>query len=44
MENLLVRTEGDPIAIARADRHAAYLEAPAVPLDIPQTLEERTSC
>ncbi len=43
MENLLVRTEGDPMAIARAVRHAAYLEAPAVPLDDPRTLEARTS-
>lgn len=43
MENLLVRTEGDPMAMARAVRHAAYLEAPAVPLDNPRTLEERTS-
>jgi putative ABC transport system permease protein len=43
MENLLVRTEGDPIGIAKAVRHAGYLEAPNVPLDDPQTLEERTS-
>jgi putative ABC transport system permease protein len=43
MENLLVRTEGDPMAIARAVRHAAYLEAPTVPLDDPRTLEERTA-
>ena len=43
MENLLVRTKGDPMAIARAVRHAAYLEAPSVPLDDPQTLEQRTS-
>jgi putative ABC transport system permease protein len=43
MENLLVRTDGDPIGIARAVRHAAYLEAPTVPLDDPQTLEARTS-
>jgi putative ABC transport system permease protein len=43
MENLLVRTDGDPMALARAVRHAAYLEAPSVPLDDPQTLEERTS-
>jgi putative ABC transport system permease protein len=43
MENLLVRTEGDPMAIAQAVRHAAYLEAPTIPLDNPQTLEERTS-
>jgi putative ABC transport system permease protein len=43
MENLLVRTESNPMAIAQAVRHAAYLEAPTVPLDNPQTLEERTS-
>jgi putative ABC transport system permease protein len=43
MENLLVRTEGDPLRAAQAIRHAAYLEAPAVPLDDPQTLEDRTS-
>jgi predicted permease len=43
MENLLVRTEGEPMALARAVRHAAYLEAPTIPLDSPQTLEERTS-
>lgn len=43
MENLLVRTEGDPRGVAKAVRHAVYLEAPSVPLDDPQTLEERTS-
>ena len=43
MENLLVRTEGDAMGVARAVRHAVYLEAPGVPLDDPQTLEERTS-
>jgi len=43
MENLLVRTESDPMAIAHAVRHAAYLAAPAVPLDDPQTLEQRIS-
>ena len=43
MANLLVRTEGDPIGIAKAVRHAVYLEAPTVPLDDPRTLEERTS-
>ncbi|HEY1340828.1 MAG TPA: ABC transporter permease, partial [Bryobacteraceae bacterium] len=43
MENLLVRTEADPMDVAKAVRHAAYLEAPTVPLDDPQTLEERTS-
>ena len=42
MANLLVRTEGDPMALARAVRHAAYVEAPGVPVDDPQTLEERT--
>jgi putative ABC transport system permease protein len=43
MENLLVRTEGDPLGVAKAIRHAVYLEAPTVPLDDPQTMEERTS-
>ncbi len=43
MENLLVRTEGDPLRIAKAVRHAVYLEAPAVPLDESQTLEARTA-
>jgi predicted permease len=43
MEHLLVRTEGDPAAFAKAVRHAVYLEDPALPLDTPQTLEERTA-
>jgi putative ABC transport system permease protein len=43
MENLLVRTAGDPMAIAQAVRHATYLEAPTIPLDNPQTLEQRTA-
>jgi putative ABC transport system permease protein len=43
MANLVVRTEGDPTGIAKAVRHAVYLEAPTVPLDDPKTLEERTS-
>jgi len=43
MEHLLVRTEGNPMAAAKAVRHAAYLEAPAIPLDNPQTVEERTA-
>ncbi len=43
MENLIVRTEGDPAAAARAVRHAVYLEAPTLPLDDPQTLEQRTA-
>jgi putative ABC transport system permease protein len=43
MEHLLVRTEGDPMAAAKAVRHAVYLEEPALPLDNPQTLEQRTA-
>jgi putative ABC transport system permease protein len=43
MEHLLVQTEGDPAGLAKAVRHAVYLEAASVPLDNPQTLEERTS-
>jgi putative ABC transport system permease protein len=43
MENLLVRTEGDPMGMAKAVRHAAYLETPNTPLDDPKTLEERTA-
>ncbi len=42
MENLLVRTAGDPRAMVAALRHAMYLEAPTIPLDDPLTLEERT--
>ncbi len=38
MENLLVRTTGDPMATARAVRHAVYLETPTIPLDDPKTL------
>jgi putative ABC transport system permease protein len=43
MEHLLVRTEGDPAAFAKAVRNAVYLEDPTLPLDIPQTLEQRTA-
>jgi len=43
MENLLVRTEGDPLRAAQAIRHAAYLEEPTVPLNDPLTLEDCTS-
>jgi putative ABC transport system permease protein len=43
MENLLARTEGNPLGVAKAIRHAVYLEAPTVPLDDPETLEHRTS-
>lgn len=42
IEHLLVRTEGDPAAIASAVRRAVFAEAPDVPLDQPQTLSERT--
>jgi putative ABC transport system permease protein len=43
MENLVVRTAGDPRALANAIRHAVFLETPNVPLDDAQTLEERTA-
>jgi putative ABC transport system permease protein len=43
MENLLVRTAGDPKGVVTAVRHAVYLEAPTIPLEDPQTLEERTA-
>jgi putative ABC transport system permease protein len=43
MENLLVRTDGDPMAIARAVRRALYFEAPTIPADDPQTVEQRAS-
>jgi putative ABC transport system permease protein len=43
MEHLLVQTAGDPMAIAKAVRHAVYLEDPDLPLDTPQTLEARTA-
>ena len=42
MENLLVRTEGDPMVIATAVRRAVAIEAPSIPLDDAQTLEDRT--
>jgi len=43
MENLVVRTAGDPRALANAVRHAVFLEAPNLPLDEAQSLEERTA-
>lgn len=43
MANLVTKTEGDPMAIAQATRHAVYLELPTIPLDHAQTLEARTS-
>ena len=43
MENLLVRTEGAPLNLARAVRHTVYLAAPTIPLDDPKTLEQRAS-
>ena len=42
MENLLVRTAGEPMSVAQAVRHAVFLEAPTTPLDDPQTLQSRT--
>jgi putative ABC transport system permease protein len=42
LELLLVRTDGDPLHLAKAVRRAVYLEAPATPLDESQTLETRT--
>jgi putative ABC transport system permease protein len=41
MENLLVRAEGDPMAVASAVRRAVAIEAPSIPLDDAQTLEDR---
>jgi predicted permease len=43
MENLIVRTEGDPLAIEQAVRRAMAAEAPMVPLDEPKTMVERTA-
>jgi putative ABC transport system permease protein len=43
MENLVVRTDGNPMALAKAVRHAVFLEAPMVPLDDPLTLADRTA-
>ncbi len=43
MENLVVRTEGDPMAAENAIRTAMRAEAPSVPLDEAQTLASRTS-
>ncbi len=43
MENLLVRADADPMRLAQPVRHAVYLEAPTLPLDDPQTLEDRTA-
>ena len=43
MENLLVRTAGDPMAVEAMVRQAVWREAPAIPLDDPQTLDDRTA-
>ncbi len=43
MSNLLVRTEGDPKAMIATIRRAMFEVVPTVPLDDPQTLEERAS-
>jgi putative ABC transport system permease protein len=42
MANLVLRTDGDPMALAQSVRRVLAAEAPAVPLDEPQTLEQRT--
>jgi putative ABC transport system permease protein len=38
---VLVRTQGDPMALAEAVRRAVATESPAAPLDEPRTLESR---
>jgi putative ABC transport system permease protein len=43
MENLVVRTAGNPMALAAAVRRTVYREAPTSPLADPLTLAERTS-
>jgi predicted permease len=43
MSSLIVRTDGDPLAVEQAVRRAIAAEAPAVPLDEPKTLVERTA-
>jgi ABC-type antimicrobial peptide transport system permease subunit len=43
MENLVLRTDGGPMALARSVRGGIATEAPAVPLDEPRTLEQRAS-
>jgi hypothetical protein len=43
MENILVRTKGDPKQMANAIRRIVYEESPTTPLDTALTLEERTA-
>lgn len=43
MANLVVRTSGDAMSLAQAVRRVIAAEAPSVPLDPPQTLEQRTA-
>jgi predicted permease len=43
MENLVVRTAGDPMTLAQAVRRVIAAEAPDVPLDEPTTLEQRAA-
>jgi putative ABC transport system permease protein len=43
MENLVVRTTGDPRLLATAVRRTVYREVPTSPLAGPVTLEERTA-
>jgi putative ABC transport system permease protein len=39
---ILVRTDGDPLAMQKSVRHAVYMESPTTPLDEGRTLEDRT--
>jgi ABC-type antimicrobial peptide transport system permease subunit len=43
MENLVLRTDGDPMALAQSVRRVIAAEAPAIPLDEPRTLRQRAS-
>ncbi len=38
---ILVRTDGDPMALSKSVRHAAYRETPTTPLDEGRSLEDR---
>jgi predicted permease len=41
MSYLLIRSNGDPMSLAAAVKRAAAEESPFIPLDAPQTLEQR---
>jgi hypothetical protein len=42
MAYILIRSSGDPLSIASAVKRAAVEESPLIPLDPPQTLEQRS--